>query len=144
MSFDRLFKCVQSEKEQPIKSRATLTDHLKDMQKDGLIERSIDDRTYHAIIQEDLICEELKRSLSLYELLAGIAGRRKFDAFLKDLAKDIIKYGEKEAFRKRLPEKQADVKEMLYAFSESKIKKLSGKYPDAMKELLKEAESDEN
>ena len=133
MSFTKLLE------ETRIQSRATLTKHLKELQKDGLIERSIDDRNYYAIKKEDLIVEELKRTFSLYELFAFMAGREKFDAFLKDLAKDVIKYGEEEAFNKRSKE-PSEKQEQIYMFNESELRKLRKKYPEAIEELLKGVE----
>ena len=133
MSFTELLE------ETRIGSRTTLTKHLKELQKDGLIERSIDNRTYYAKKEEDLIVEELKRTLSLYELFATMVGREKFDAFLKDLAKDVVKYGEEKAFKKRI-EEPSEKEEPVYLFTESKLRKLRNKYPEAIDELLKGVE----
>lgn len=122
-------------------SRATLSQHLKTMLKEGKIERTWNNqRLYQAIKDEKHVLEALKETFSLYEVIAFTEGDEEADVFFERMTKNFMK--NKPIFEGVFPKSQ-DIKESeehLYCFTKEQLEQLRAKYPDAIKELLGEVD----
>ena len=117
-------------------SRATLSQHLKTMLKEGIIERTWNNqRLYQAVKDEKHVFETLKEAFSLYEAIAFAKGYGEADAFFKRMTKNFMK--NKPIFEGVFPESK-DMKEpeLEYCFTKEQLERLRAKYPEAIKELL--------
>lgn len=142
-------------------SRSTVNNHLHNLVNEGFLEKETQDGrlVYKITLNRERISEELKKDMfiSLFTAAAHFFPtlEAKVNAMLEEFANDVfmlIHEGTVSGVKKRNITQEvfnvlideAKKGEMLYAFKESTIQKLSKKYPEAMKELLESEKRDES
>lgn len=139
-------------------SRATVNGHLKALVKEGFIEKTLEKGriVYTIVFNKEKIIEELKKDLfvSLMTTVSQFFPTliTKVDNIIDNFANDVLQYmsDESSEFFRESPsirselfevlKEEARRNEPLVAFPQSKIDKLSKKYPDAIRELLETRE----
>ena len=123
-------------------SRATLSQHLKTMLKEGIIERTWNNqRLYHAVKNEEYVFEALKEAFSLYEAIVFARGYEEANAFFKKMTKNFME--NKPIFEGVFPESK-DMKKPepgLYCFTKEQLERLRAKYPEIVKEFFESDKS---
>ena len=142
-------------------SRRTVNNHLHSLVNEGFLEKEMHEGklVYKITLNKERILEELKKDMFISLMTAAAhffpTLEAKVNTIIEEFANDVfisIHEGTINGVKKRnitqevfdVLTEEAKKKEMLYAFRESTIKKLSKKYPEAMKELLESEKKNES
>jgi len=144
-------------------SKPVLSNHLNGLREKGFVEKTLEnDQIVYKLVSEEKVRNEIKADL--FDIITYIfpltrALSPAIDKFVENLTKAVVTHGKEKAYEEEIftplvhAHEKASAKkisgkveelEVLLAIPENKVKKLSEKYPEAMKELLKEAKSGEN